>query len=57
MEVLYLDTQRKLSELQTQYKEKEVAYENEMQSLKADYQQRLDEETSERKRLAKELVN
>lgn len=56
MEVLYLDTQRKLSELQTQFREKEVEHANEVESLTADFQQRLDGETSERKRLARELV-
>lgn len=56
MEVLYLDTQRKLSELQTQYRSKEVEYETQIQSQEASFQQQLEAESTEKKRLAKELV-
>lgn len=56
MEVLYLDTQRKLSELQTEYRNKEVEHESEITSQRTDFQHRLDTELNEKKRLAKELV-
>lgn len=57
MEVLYLDTQRKFSELQTEYRTKEVEYETQIASQQADFQERLDLEMNEKKRIAKELVN
>lgn len=56
MEVLYLDSQRKLSELQTEFRTKEAEHENEMHSMQTDYQLRLETEITEKKRLAKELV-
>lgn len=56
MEVMYLDAQRKLSELQTQYKEKELHYEEELQSQEVLLGNQLAVETAEKKRLAKELV-
>lgn len=56
MEVLYLDTQRKFSELQTEFRNKEVEHETTFQSQQRDFQQRLDSEIIEKKRLAKELV-
>lgn len=57
MEVLYLDMQRKYSELQTEYRNKEVERESEIVSQRTDFQQRLDAEQNEKKRLAKELVS
>ena len=57
MEVLYLDMQRKYSELQTEYRNKEVERKSEIVSQRTDFQQRLDAEQNEKKRLAKELVS
>jgi|688.fasta_scaffold2218660_1 7-cyano-7-deazaguanine synthase in queuosine biosynthesis len=56
MEVLYLDTQRKLSELQTEFRTKETEHENEIHSMQTDYKQRLETEIAEKKQIAKELV-
>ena len=49
--------QRKYSELQTEYRNKEVERESEIVSQRTDFQQRLDAEQNEKKRLAKELVS
>lgn len=57
MEVLYLDTQRKLSELQTEFRTKEAEYENQLASQQTNLQQQIDLEASEKKRIAKELVS
>lgn len=56
MEVLYLDSQRKFSELQTEFRNKEVEHESEISALRASLQERLDTEVSEKKSLAKEFV-
>ena len=56
MEVLYLDTHRKLSELQTEFRTKEAEHENEIQSMQTDYKLKLETEVTEKKRLNKELV-
>lgn len=56
MEVLYLDTQRKLSELQTEFRNKEVEHETEILTQRTNFQNQLDIEVGEKKRLAKELV-
>lgn len=56
MEVLYLDTHRKLSELQTEFRAKESEHEAEILSQQKDFQQRLEMEQSEKKLLSKELV-
>ncbi|XP_057372757.1 uncharacterized protein LOC130693602 [Daphnia carinata] len=55
MEVLYLDTHRKLSELQTEFRTKEAEHEAQIRSQQADFQERLESETNERKRVSKEL--
>jgi len=52
-----MDAQRKLSELQTEYKEKELHYEEELQSQEVLFGNQLAVETAEKKRLAKELVS
>lgn len=57
MEVLYLDTQRKLSELQTEFRTKEAEYENQLASQQTSLQQQIDLEANEKKRIAKELVS
>ena len=57
MEVLYLDTQRKLSQLQTQQREKELSYEEELASLRSTFNGQMDSELAEKKSLTKELVN
>ena len=51
-----LDTQRKLSELQAEFRAKEAEHENEIQSMQTDYKQRLETEIAEKKHLGKELV-
>ena len=51
-----MDAQRKLSDLQTRYRDKELHYEEELQSQEALSNDQLAVETAERKRLAKELV-
>lgn len=56
MEVLYLDTHRKLSELQTEFRTKEAEHEAQILSVQTDFQQRLEMEMNERKRVSKELV-
>ena len=56
MEVLYLDTQRKFAEMQTQFHEKETEYEAQIHTQQLNFQQQLDVETGEKRRLAKELV-
>lgn len=56
MEVLYLDTQRKFSEMQTELREKEVEYETQLQAQQSNFQKLLETETGEKKRYAKELV-
>jgi hypothetical protein len=56
MEVLYLDTQRKFAEMQTQFQEKETEYEAQIHTQQLNFQQQLDVETVEKRRLAKELV-
>ena len=56
MEVLYLDTQRKISELQKEFRAKEAEHENEIHSMQTDYKQRLETEIAEKKHLGKELV-
>lgn len=56
MEVLYLDTQRKFSELQTEHRTKVEEYEAQLQAQKTTFQKQLDTESNEKKRLAKELV-
>ncbi|KAI9560764.1 hypothetical protein GHT06_011716 [Daphnia sinensis] len=55
MEVLYLDTHRKLSELQTEFRTKEAEHEAHILSQQTEFQQRLESETNERKRVSKEL--
>ncbi|KAK4005430.1 hypothetical protein OUZ56_007143 [Daphnia magna] len=55
MEVLYLDTHRKLSELQTEFRSKEAEHEAQILSVQTDFQQRLEMEMNERKRVSKEL--
>ena len=56
MEVLYMDTQRKFSELQTMSREKEAEYEAELQRLRTEFKELLDSETDQKKQLSKELV-
>ena len=57
MEVMYLDAQRKLSELQTCFREKELFYEEEKESKEVLFNDLLTVEMTEKKQLAKELVN
>ncbi len=56
MEVLYLDTQRKFAEMQTQFHEKEEEYQAQIHTQQSNFQQQLEAETGEKRRLVKELV-
>ena len=57
MEILYMDTQKKFSALQSEYREKQASYEEELATHKITFQNQLEAENSEKKSLAKELVN
>ena len=51
-----MDSQRKLCQLQTEYREKQAEYETESASLGDTLSRKLETETAEKKLLAKELV-
>lgn len=56
MEVLYLDTLRKLSELKTEFQTKEAEHESEIHAMQTDHKLQIETKLTEKKRLAKELV-
>ena len=56
MEVLYLDTHRKLSELKTEFQTKEAEHESEIHAMQTDHKLQIETKLTEKKRLAKELV-
>jgi hypothetical protein len=51
-----MDTQKKFSALQSEYREKQASYEEELATQKSTFQNQLEAENSEKKSLAKELV-
>lgn len=57
MEVLYLDTQKKLSDLQTEFRAKMEEHDYEVKSIHSTLRKELEVESYNNKRLVKELVN